>query len=358
MPQLQVDIRDTKVFEIALDDMNYDEESENEMIKPADLAGLKPLAEDESKYAALHSHVRRYNQRNTEDKQQLSNIFSYLRPHAEETFNSEQEEKPFIAGFKHELDQLFYTAAMRTTAAYRTSVKTMAHEKRRSVRNYRSRKTKVNTGVNNVRIKREEAGNQYGTTSDEDMDFFQMAKNSNVTINAETIEYLGETQSTRAQYDVYEYGQESTSEDAEKYTPDQFLISSRGSTLADTENPEEEPYDYETLKLEYEQQLEYGMKHGKVLNYTEKKEPKDTPREALKRIMGMKQAKNCTKEEISQIGIKAIECLAYDYQHARDMATAGKILSRTWLVLRVWLLIYICLAIPCWCQRGNFIIQA
>ncbi|XP_011152324.1 uncharacterized protein LOC105190970 isoform X2 [Harpegnathos saltator] len=184
------------------------------------------------------------------------------------------------------------------------------------------------------------------------MDFFQMAKNSNVTINAETIEYLGETQSTRAQYDVYEYGQESTSEDAEKYTPDQFLISSRGSTLADTENPEEEPYDYETLKLEYEQQLEYGMKHGKVLNYTEKKEPKDTPREALKRIMGMKQAKNCTKEEISQIGIKAIECLAYDYQHARDMATAGKILSRTWLVLRVWLLIYICLAIPCWCQRG------
>lgn len=86
--------------------MNYDEESENEMIQPADLADLRPLAEDESKYRALHSHVKHYNERNTEDKRQLPNVFPYLRPYAEEAFNLEQEERPCVAGFKHELDKV------------------------------------------------------------------------------------------------------------------------------------------------------------------------------------------------------------------------------------------------------------
>lgn len=212
----------------------------------------------------------------------------------------------------------------------------------------------ANEDVNNVRVKREERKNQYGPTLGEDL--FQTAKDSNVTANnAETTGYLEETQSARAQYDVYEYGKETTNEDTERYTPDRSFISSERSTLADTENPDEEPYDYEQFKMEYEQQLEYDIKYGKALNYTEKEGSEDTPKEALKRIMDMRRPKNCTKEEISQIGIKAIECLAHDYQRARDTATVGKVLSRTWLVLRVWLLIYICLAIPCWCQRGNFV---
>lgn len=181
-----------------------------------------------------------------------------------------------------------------------------------------------------------------------------MVRESNNTIDdMETTEYLGEVSSTRAQYD--DYGQEITDKDTERYTLDQSFTSSRVSTSAETKSPDEEPYDYEVFKLEYEQQLEYGLKSGKMLNYTEEKkeEPEDTPRQALKRILDIKQPKNCTKEEMTQIGIKAIECLAHDYQHARDMANVGKVLSRTWLVLRVWLLIYICLAIPCWCQRGN-----
>lgn len=94
------------MFEIALDDMNYDEEKENEMIQPADIANLKSLAEDEDRYKPLHSYVKHYNERNAESKKQLPNEFPYLRPHAEEIFNLEQEDKPFIAGFKHELDQV------------------------------------------------------------------------------------------------------------------------------------------------------------------------------------------------------------------------------------------------------------
>ncbi|KAL0131072.1 hypothetical protein PUN28_002573 [Cardiocondyla obscurior] len=105
--------------------------------------------------------------------------------------------------------------------------------------------------------------------------------------------------------------------------------------------------------MEYEQQLEDDIKKGKVLNYTEKEEQKKGALKlTFKKIMDLKRPRNCTKEEISQIGIKAIECLLYDYQHAKDVTTVKIVLSKTWLVFRVWLLIYICLAIPCWCQRG------
>jgi len=98
-------VRDTKVFEIALDDMNYDEESENEMIQSADLADLK-LADDEDRYKPLHSHVKYYNERNVEDRKQLPNAFPYLQPYGEEISYFEQENKPFIAGFKRDLDKV------------------------------------------------------------------------------------------------------------------------------------------------------------------------------------------------------------------------------------------------------------
>jgi len=88
-----------------LDDANYDEESENEMIQLANLANLKPLAEDESRYSPLHSHVKYYNERNTKNKKQYSDIF-LLQPHIKEIFNLGQENKPFIVGFKHNLDKV------------------------------------------------------------------------------------------------------------------------------------------------------------------------------------------------------------------------------------------------------------
>jgi len=88
-----------------LDDANYDEESENEMIQLANLANLKPLAEDESRYRPLHSHVKHYNERNAKNKKQYADIF-LLQPHIKEIFNLGQENKPFIVGFKHNLDKV------------------------------------------------------------------------------------------------------------------------------------------------------------------------------------------------------------------------------------------------------------
>lgn len=99
-------MRDAKVFEIALDDANYDEESENEMIRPEDVADLKSLAEDESRYGPLHSHVKYYNEHNAKSRKQYSNIFLYLGSQTKEIFNLEQENKPFVAGFKRNLDKV------------------------------------------------------------------------------------------------------------------------------------------------------------------------------------------------------------------------------------------------------------
>lgn len=200
-----------------------------------------------------------------------------------------------------------------------------------------------------IRAKRDQTEDHYATTLGEEMDFFQVIRDRNVTTaEVEATKHLGKTQATYMQYDTYEYGQETTSEET-RYISN--VLFTKKSTLADTASPDEEPYDYEKFKMEYEQQLDYDIKRGKVLNYTEKKE--DTPKKALERILDLKRPKNCTKEELSQIGIKAIECLVYDYRRAKDVATMQKVLSRTWLVLRVWLLIYVCLAIPCWCQRGK-----
>lgn len=189
----------------------------------------------------------------------------------------------------------------------------------------------------------------------EEIDFFQAITDRNVTTGeTETIKYLAKTPETHTQYNLYqEYDQETTSESTKNILK-QISISER-STFADNESAYEESYDYDRFKMEYEQKLEYDIMEGKVLNYSEKEESKNMLKGALKRIVDLKRPKNCTKEELSQIGIKAIECLLQDYQHAKDMTTAKMVLSRTWLVFRVWLLIYICLAIPCWCQRGDFI---
>ncbi|XP_071649158.1 uncharacterized protein [Temnothorax longispinosus] len=343
-----IDMRDMKVFEIALDDVTYDEESENEMIQPGDLADLKPLVEDEGRYGPLHSHVKYYNERNAEGKKQYSDIFFYLRSHTKEIFNLEQENKPFVAGFKHNLDKYFFKTTKQSVDV--TSIKTINHieseKNKRSaqifkkLQNYKKSTTNVATdksvkGV--VRVKREETTNHYETTLNEEMDFFQVIRNRNVTTEEmeTTAGYLAKTPETYTQYNLYEYDQETTS-DATKNLLDQSSISERSSTLADNESSHEESYDYERFKMEYEQQLEYDIKEGKVLNYTdnEKKEPlKNTLKGALKRIMDLKRPKNCTKEELSQIGIKAIECLLYDYQRAKDITTAKLILSRTWMVL-------------------------
>jgi len=171
------------------------------------------------------------------------------------------------------------------------------------------------------------------------------------TITTEREEYITKSKMLGVLYDTI-YSQNTTiqyNDITNDISKNQSLTSEKGYTLENME----EPYDYEKFKMEYEQQLEYNIKHGKVFNYTEKAELEDTPKKALKEII--KQSKNCTEEELRKFGIKSIKCIIRDYQRTKDIVAVKKIVFKTWLVIRIWFLIYVCVAIPCWCQRGNFI---
>ncbi|XP_076392176.1 uncharacterized protein LOC105662334 [Megachile rotundata] len=106
LPLYKINLENEKVFEISSDSKDYDEENENELIQPADLAELKFNIEDESRYKPLHSYVDNYNKRKTVNKMQYINELPNLKPHIWESSNIEVD-KPFIAGFKEDLDKVF-----------------------------------------------------------------------------------------------------------------------------------------------------------------------------------------------------------------------------------------------------------
>lgn len=120
------------------------------------------------------------------------------------------------------------------------------------------------------------------------------------------------------------------------------------------EKSDEEDYDYDLFKAEYYQQIEYSKKDNKTFNYTENGEPEETAEDAVRKIVDFKMPRNCTREELTEFGAKALECLAYDYKHAKNKKSVSKILLRTWIVIRVWICVYLCIALPCWCQKGEY----
>ncbi|CAL7949701.1 unnamed protein product [Xylocopa violacea] len=101
----------------------------------------------------------------------------------------------------------------------------------------------------------------------------------------------------------------------------------------------EEAYDYDKFKSEYEEQIETS---NKTLNFTDKEEQETYEKEALKKLVDFK---NCTKAT-------GIECLIHNYEEQKDKPIAKKTLWKVWLIIKIWFLIYICLAILCWCQKG------
>ncbi|XP_053613998.1 uncharacterized protein LOC128677289 isoform X2 [Plodia interpunctella] len=59
--------------------------------------------------------------------------------------------------------------------------------------------------------------------------------------------------------------------------------------------------------------------------------------------------KNCTAEELTNIGLKSICCIALDYQRGE----APRVLAaRLWRVVKIWTLVYLFIALPLWCMKG------
>ena len=115
-------MRDEKTFIISAgeDDMDDSEdESEDEMIKEKDMDNSTKIliSPDNDRYKALHSHVQQYNKR--EAAVAASKIAAFRRYETLTTSHHlitnektnmahflDDDEKPFLGGFKHELDKV------------------------------------------------------------------------------------------------------------------------------------------------------------------------------------------------------------------------------------------------------------
>lgn len=63
-------------------------------------------------------------------------------------------------------------------------------------------------------------------------------------------------------------------------------------------------------------------------------------------------SKKCSQGDI---GLKAIKCLFEDYYNQKQ--SLNVLVSRLWRIIKTWFLIYLVLAIPLWCTRGEFTIS-
>ncbi|XP_029052548.1 uncharacterized protein LOC114880574 isoform X1 [Osmia bicornis bicornis] len=126
-----------------------------------------------------------------------------------------------------------------------------------------------------------------------------------------------------------------------------YIISGENGLTENTE-PDEEIYDYEKFKKEYEEQIVEDI-NNKNNTFNDTKEKIDElAEETLKNLFNFT---NCT-ETSKKLGIKAIDCFIHNYELEKDKPIVKKTVSKIWLIIKVWLLIYICLAIPCWCHKG------
>lgn len=120
-------------------------------------------------------------------------------------------------------------------------------------------------------------------------------------------------------------------------------------TYIDSTEVDENIYNYDQLKKEYEEQIREDINSNKTLNFTDDKKLEEQPKEILQKLVDFK---NCT-EAIRKFNIKPINCLVYNYEQQKHKPIVKKMSRKIWLTIKIWLLIYICLAIPCWCHKGK-----
>lgn len=113
-------------------------------------------------------------------------------------------------------------------------------------------------------------------------------------------------------------------------------------------------YDYKSLEKEYEEEIQKVKSSNDTLNFTEINED-ESAKEAVKSLIAFdKLPRNCTKEEISKIGLGAVECFFIDVKNITNKTRPEQIMlgKRILKVVLIWFCIYLAIAIPCWCQKG------
>lgn len=118
---------------------------------------------------------------------------------------------------------------------------------------------------------------------------------------------------------------------------------------ADSTEPGEEAYDYDQFKKEYEGQIEKYINSNKTLNFTDQGKLEEHPKEILQKLVDFKNCTNLT----GIFHIKPLNCLMYNYEQQKDKCVVKRTLRKIGLTIKVWFLIYVCVAVPCWCHRGK-----
>ncbi|CAG9766399.1 unnamed protein product [Ceutorhynchus assimilis] len=111
-------------------------------------------------------------------------------------------------------------------------------------------------------------------------------------------------------------------------------------------------YNYANLKAQYDDSVKKAKQKNDTAKYKEVKE-EESAAEAVKTLVDFK-AKNCTEEEKSGLGVKAIKCFWLESKK-KHMNKDQKffMLKKVILIMIIWILIYACIAIPLWCQYGE-----
>ncbi|KAF2881692.1 hypothetical protein ILUMI_24474 [Ignelater luminosus] len=129
--------------------------------------------------------------------------------------------------------------------------------------------------------------------------------------------------------------------------------SSEKAKTVSSNNDTDKDYDYNALKAEYDFNLQSFRKNKLFLNYNETKD-EETVKEAVEVIFkGETTSKNCTEADRKGIGLKAAKCIWNDLtKKGLNKKERKTIFRRITTIIFIWLLVYLLVAIPCWCQRG------
>ena len=110
-------------------------------------------------------------------------------------------------------------------------------------------------------------------------------------------------------------------------------------------------HDYDKIMPEYSFEIDELKSENVAYNFTDD-EIEKTLRNLIGKTLDFKKPRNCSQFKGFKFGIKAMECVIADLRAAKNRIEVLQILKKSWKIAKVWLCIYICITIPCWCQYG------
>ncbi|KAL7298276.1 hypothetical protein TKK_0008628 [Trichogramma kaykai] len=113
----------------------------------------------------------------------------------------------------------------------------------------------------------------------------------------------------------------------------------------------EAPMEYERIMPEYSADIENITVDEITFKYSEE-EIQSTMKKLLKKQLDIKKPRNCSNFKGFKYGVTALECAFDDLVKSSDSIQKRTSAARLWKILKIWLIIYVIIAVPCWCTRG------